>query len=184
VAELLARHRDRIAGRVPFVFQPADEPMSGARRMIDDGLLDRARPDLSMSVHVLPMLKVGRVVVQRGSDLGELGQPDAGHRRARASDRHADPVRRRARCRAGDDRAPRPGRSGRSVGGAGELPGAAAHGEQPGGGDPSRPPSFLGTAKPDKGITEAWHRSGFDIDEDALPVGVHVMATAALGLLR
>jgi metal-dependent amidase/aminoacylase/carboxypeptidase family protein len=54
----------------------------------------------------------------------------------------------------------------------------------PAGATRARPPSFLGTAKPDKGITEAWHRSGFDIDEDALPVGVHVMATAALGLLR
>src|SRR5262249_3372450 len=38
VAEVLARHRDGIAGRIAFVFQPADEPMRGALRMIDDGL--------------------------------------------------------------------------------------------------------------------------------------------------
>jgi metal-dependent amidase/aminoacylase/carboxypeptidase family protein len=28
---------------------------------------------------------------------------------------------------------------------------------------------LLGTANPDKGITEIWHLPGFDIDEDALP---------------
>ena len=63
---MLARHRDRIAGRIAFVFQPADEPMRGARRMIDDGLLDHVRPDMSLSLHVLPMAHVGHVVVQRG----------------------------------------------------------------------------------------------------------------------
>jgi amidohydrolase len=43
---------------------------------------------------------------------------------------------------------------------------------------------LLGTANPARGITEVWHRSGFDIDEDALPVGVHLMAKAALDVLR
>jgi len=40
-----------------------------------------------------------------------------------------------------------------------------------------------GTATPGKGITEIWHRPGFDIDEDALPAGVHIMSLAALDLL-
>jgi metal-dependent amidase/aminoacylase/carboxypeptidase family protein len=42
----------------------------------------------------------------------------------------------------------------------------------------------LGTANPSAGITEIWHRSGFDVDEDALPVGVEILSLAALGLLR
>ena len=42
---------------------------------------------------------------------------------------------------------------------------------------------LLGTANPGKGITEIWHRPGFDIDEDALPVGVQIMSLAALDLL-
>jgi amidohydrolase len=66
VAEVLVRHHDRIAGRVAFVFQPADEPMRGAQRMIEDGLLAQVRPDLSLSVHVLPMANVGQAVIQRG----------------------------------------------------------------------------------------------------------------------
>jgi metal-dependent amidase/aminoacylase/carboxypeptidase family protein len=43
---------------------------------------------------------------------------------------------------------------------------------------------LLGTASAAKGITEIWHRPGFDVDEDALPVGVHIMSLAALDLLR
>jgi metal-dependent amidase/aminoacylase/carboxypeptidase family protein len=43
---------------------------------------------------------------------------------------------------------------------------------------------LLGTENPDKGITEIWHRPGFDIDEDALPVGVQIMSLAALDLLQ
>ena len=34
--------------------------------MIDDGLLERVKPDLSMSLHVLPMINTGQAVVQRG----------------------------------------------------------------------------------------------------------------------
>lgn len=63
---MLARHRDRIAGRIAFAFQPADEPMRGAKRMIEDGLLERTKPDMSLSVHVLPMANAGQAVVQSG----------------------------------------------------------------------------------------------------------------------
>ena len=66
VAAVLARHRDRLAGRVAFVFQPADEPMRGAARMIADGALRFAQPELSLSLHVLPMANVGQVVIQPG----------------------------------------------------------------------------------------------------------------------
>jgi len=47
VAQVLSRHRAQLAGRVAFVFQPADEPMRGARRMIEDGVLERLAPDMS-----------------------------------------------------------------------------------------------------------------------------------------
>jgi metal-dependent amidase/aminoacylase/carboxypeptidase family protein len=42
---------------------------------------------------------------------------------------------------------------------------------------------LLGAANLSKGITEIWHRPGFDIDEDALPIGAHIMSLAALDLL-
>src|SRR5262249_46054195 len=43
---------------------------------------------------------------------------------------------------------------------------------------------LLGTANPDKGITEIWHCPAFDVDEDAVPLGVEIMALAALDLLQ
>jgi metal-dependent amidase/aminoacylase/carboxypeptidase family protein len=43
---------------------------------------------------------------------------------------------------------------------------------------------LLGTANPGKGISEIWHRPGFDIDEDALPVGLQIMSRDPLNLLR
>jgi amidohydrolase len=43
---------------------------------------------------------------------------------------------------------------------------------------------LVGTANPAKGITEIWHRPGFDVDEDALPLAVEILALAALDLLR
>jgi len=43
---------------------------------------------------------------------------------------------------------------------------------------------LLGTANPDKGITESWHRPGFDVDEDALAPAVEILTLAALDLLQ
>ncbi len=43
---------------------------------------------------------------------------------------------------------------------------------------------LLGTANATKSITEIWHRPGFDVDEEAIPVGVRVMSLAALDLLQ
>jgi metal-dependent amidase/aminoacylase/carboxypeptidase family protein len=43
---------------------------------------------------------------------------------------------------------------------------------------------LLGTANPAKGITEIWHRPGFDVDEDALPLGAEILSLAAIDLLR
>jgi metal-dependent amidase/aminoacylase/carboxypeptidase family protein len=43
---------------------------------------------------------------------------------------------------------------------------------------------LLGTANPEKGITDIWHQRGFDVDEDALGLGIEIMSLAALDLLR
>ncbi|HYL60064.1 MAG TPA: M20/M25/M40 family metallo-hydrolase, partial [Candidatus Acidoferrales bacterium] len=55
-AELFARNRDRWAGRLMMIFQPAEEIGSGAKAMIDDGLFDRfGKPDVVLGQHVVPM---------------------------------------------------------------------------------------------------------------------------------
>ncbi|HJS31948.1 MAG TPA: M20 family metallopeptidase [Alphaproteobacteria bacterium] len=289
VAALLARHRDRIAGRVAFVFQPADEPMRGARRMIEDGLLQRIQPDMSMSVHVLPQADAGQVVIQRGpiwaswdTRILTIGSPPAGGARngfdiARLSAhvvttlydlveleaRSADDVTFRVRSLNVEQRAHGdPSQAAIEVHlGRGEpsqatievnlalydnalrrrlldriehvaaMTVAAAGGSLSSAIDHALPAlvndhrvtgaleraarrvvgaqnivtnwrnrfsddfglfmetapgclMLLGTANAKKGITETWHRPGFDVDEDALPVGVHIMSLAALDLLR
>lgn len=58
-AEVLAGMRDRIAGTVVFVFQPAEEggppgQMSGARLMLKEGAFKGVRPDAIFALHVEP----------------------------------------------------------------------------------------------------------------------------------
>jgi hippurate hydrolase len=54
-AALFARNRDRWAGKLMMVFQPAEETGAGAKAMIDDGLFERfAKPDVILGQHVVP----------------------------------------------------------------------------------------------------------------------------------
>jgi len=45
VAQVLAHHRNELAGRVKLVFQPAEEGLGGALAMIADGVLDTPQLD-------------------------------------------------------------------------------------------------------------------------------------------
>lgn len=283
VAELLLRHRDRIAGRIAFVFQPADEPMRGAKRMIEDGLLERVKPDMSLSVHVLPMAHAGQAVIQTGpiwASRDELTLQVSGPSPAGGAPGTFDFARTAAQITTAlYDLVEQEGKSTENVtirvrslqaeqGGPGWLGGSrgepdraaievnlalydnALRARLPGriaevsraiisaaGGtlriavDYALPAlvnddyvtgaleqaaqrvigqaniiknwrnpfsddfglfmaaapgclMLLGTANPGKGITEIWHHPGFDIDEDALPVGVQIMSLAALDLLQ
>lgn len=283
VAQVLARHRDHVAGRIAFVFQPADEPMRGAKRMIEDGLLKRIAPDMSLSVHVLPMVNAGQAVVQTGpiwasrdelrlkinGPSGFLGGPttfDFARTAAQITTALYDLVEREGKSteqvtfRVRSLKAEQNGPvwlgasrgeldqaavevnlalydnalrarllrlieevSGIIVSAAGgtlstevdySLPvlvndehvtGAVERAAQRVLGQANiiknwRNPfsddfgllmasapgclMLLGTANPGKGITEIWHRPGFDIDEDALALGVHIMSLAALDLLQ
>ncbi|MFJ6025633.1 amidohydrolase [Brevundimonas sp. NPDC092305] len=59
-AEVLAGMKDRIAGTIVFVFQPAEEgappgePKGGAALMIDEGALADPKPDAIFGLHVVP----------------------------------------------------------------------------------------------------------------------------------
>ena len=66
VAQLLARHHDRLAGRVKLVFQPAEESSGGARAMIQDGVLDAPTPAAAFGLHLWSRLPLNQVVVQAG----------------------------------------------------------------------------------------------------------------------
>ena len=58
VAELLAKHRDRVKGTVKFLFQPAEEAMPatfkgewGAKLMVAEGALENPKPDAIFGLH-------------------------------------------------------------------------------------------------------------------------------------
>jgi amidohydrolase len=68
-ARLLAPHRDRLAGDVVLMFQPGEEGFDGARKMLDEGVLEAAgrRPDAAFALHVISnMFPYGHVVSRPG----------------------------------------------------------------------------------------------------------------------
>jgi amidohydrolase len=66
VAKLLTPYRDRMAGRVKFVFQPAEETVGGAKAMVEDGVLENPRPDVTLGLHLWNSEPVGKVGVGDG----------------------------------------------------------------------------------------------------------------------
>ncbi len=68
-ARWLSANRDRFGGTVHFVFQPAEESLGGAGRMVKEGLFDRFAADAVYGMHNLPGLPVGTVAVPKGAVL-------------------------------------------------------------------------------------------------------------------
>jgi amidohydrolase len=66
VARLLHAYRQEIQGRVKLVFQPAEEGLGGAERMIAAGVLDAPRPDLALGVHLWNARPMGWVGITDG----------------------------------------------------------------------------------------------------------------------
>ena len=83
-AKLLCAQRDRLAGRVMFMFQPGEEGCHGARYMIEDGLLDDPAPDAAFAIHIAPNAPAGMLSSKAGS---------AARVRRRREDRGARPRR-------------------------------------------------------------------------------------------
>jgi amidohydrolase len=65
VAELLAARRDKLPGRVSFIFQPAEERVDGALGMLHDGALE-PRPDACFGLHLWNDVEVGRIDARPG----------------------------------------------------------------------------------------------------------------------
>lgn len=51
-ARLLSESRQDLNGQVVFLFQPAEEGLGGAQRMIKEGVLDVAKPDFALGMHL------------------------------------------------------------------------------------------------------------------------------------
>jgi amidohydrolase len=61
-AKRLAAMKDRWAGTIVFVVQPAEEALGGAKAMVDDGIYTRfPKPDYALAYHVGAELQTGQV---------------------------------------------------------------------------------------------------------------------------
>lgn len=66
IAKLLVKNTDKLHGTVKMIFQPAEEGLGGAERMIEDGVLENPRPDYSLSIHVWNIMEVGKFGITNG----------------------------------------------------------------------------------------------------------------------
>jgi len=51
-ARLLHGQREQLPGSVKFIFQPAEEGLGGAQRMIQEGILEDPAPDIVLALHL------------------------------------------------------------------------------------------------------------------------------------
>jgi amidohydrolase len=65
-ARAMASRQDELAGEYIFLFQPAEEGLGGAKRMIDGGVLEDLRPDIVFGCHVTSVVPVGLVGIRNG----------------------------------------------------------------------------------------------------------------------
>jgi amidohydrolase len=63
---LLLDRRDRFAGTVKVLFQPAEEVGGGARVMIEEGVLENPKVDAAFGIHVAQEEPIGTVSVRSG----------------------------------------------------------------------------------------------------------------------
>lgn len=66
VARLLHAHLGELPGTVKLVFQPAEEGLGGAERMIAEGVLKNPRPDYALALHLWNEQPLGWVAAAPG----------------------------------------------------------------------------------------------------------------------
>ncbi|MFH2503934.1 M20 aminoacylase family protein [Klebsiella indica] len=62
----------RFRGTVHFVFQPAEENLGGARKMVEEGLFERFPMDAIYALHNWPGIPLGQVVINSGAMMASL----------------------------------------------------------------------------------------------------------------
>jgi len=66
VAKIFAERRDQFSGQMKFVFQPGEEGLGGAERVISAGVLENPRPDMALAVHLWNEKPVGWYGISAG----------------------------------------------------------------------------------------------------------------------
>lgn len=63
---LLKRHEQEFAGTVKCFFQPAEETIGGAQRMVKEGCMENPAVDYVAGLHVMPQFHTGEIEVKHG----------------------------------------------------------------------------------------------------------------------
>ena len=66
-ARVLAGLRDQLCGQVKLLFQPAEESVGGAERMVKAGVMENPHVDYVYGLHVMPRLPLGTVETRAGT---------------------------------------------------------------------------------------------------------------------
>jgi len=66
IARLLSEEKGALKGTVKFMFQPAEEGLGGAERMIKEGVLENPTPDYCLAMHVWNDMEIGNIVCHSG----------------------------------------------------------------------------------------------------------------------
>lgn len=64
LARWISRHRDAIKCNVVLIFQPGEEGFGGARRMIDEGVLQDPHVDKIFGLHLWPTVEKGKIGIR------------------------------------------------------------------------------------------------------------------------
>ena len=69
-ARLLKQNQDQIEGTVKLVFQPDEEGFTGAKKMIEAGVLENPKVDAAMAMHVNSGTPSNLIVAGKGTSIG------------------------------------------------------------------------------------------------------------------
>jgi amidohydrolase len=67
VAKILHDHRNELSGTIKFMFQPAEEGLGGAEKMIEDGVLEDPKVDVALGLHLWNEKPIGWLGISNGA---------------------------------------------------------------------------------------------------------------------
>jgi len=73
LSKIIKDMQSEIKGNVKLLFQPAEEAIGGANRMIKEGCLENPKVDYAIGLHVMPNVPVGKVELKYGKLNGNSG---------------------------------------------------------------------------------------------------------------
>lgn len=75
-AEWVAANRQALSGSVVLLFQPAEETIGGAKRMIDEGALENPHVDVVYGMHMMPDVPKGHIACCEGPIMAQTSEID------------------------------------------------------------------------------------------------------------